>query len=78
MYVRQKIIDLANQLGRAHVEALRRLAASTAATGFPLALEIYRDLIRLELIADGGRSLRLSPLGQEVLRHLADDLEAHH
>lgn len=78
MYVRQRIIDLANQLGRAHIEALRRLAASTTITGFPLALDVYRDLIKLELIADSGKTLSLSPLGEEVLRHMADDLEAHH
>jgi hypothetical protein len=37
----------------------------------PIDLQLYRELMNLELIVDKGRRLALSKLGHEVYRHLA-------
>lgn len=72
MSASKKITELAGCLTPPHWQALRRLAASTALQEFPLDLSVYRDLIRLELIVDSGRQLRLSPLGEELLLLYSD------
>jgi len=49
---------------------IRRLGQSTGREIVPIDLDLYRELMKLELIIDKGRRLALSPLGREILRYL--------
>lgn len=49
---------------------IKRLGQTTSREIVPIDLELYRELIKLQLIVDKGRRLALSPLGKDVLRYL--------
>ncbi|MGE0763585.1 MAG: gamma-glutamylcyclotransferase [Bdellovibrionales bacterium] len=49
---------------------IQRLGRSTGREIIPIDLDLYRELMKLQLIVDKGRRLALSPLGREVLRYL--------
>ena len=50
---------------------ISKLGASSGREIVPIDLQLYRELMNLELIVDKGRRLALSKLGHEVYRHLA-------
>lgn len=58
------------QLTDRQVTYIRRLGKSTGREIVPIDLQLYRELMNLELIVDKGRRLALSKFGQEVYRHL--------
>ncbi len=49
---------------------IKRLGASTGREIVPIDMQLYRELMSLEMIVDKGRRLALSSLGQEVYRFL--------
>jgi hypothetical protein len=49
---------------------IRRLGRSTGREIVPIDLDLYRELMKLELIVDKGRRLALSSLGRELLKFL--------
>lgn len=49
---------------------IRRLGASTGRDIVPIDLQLYRELMKLELIVDKGRRLALTKLGKEVYHYL--------
>jgi gamma-glutamylcyclotransferase (GGCT)/AIG2-like uncharacterized protein YtfP len=50
---------------------ISKLGGSSGREIVPIDLQLYRELMNLELIVDKGRRLALSKLGHEVYRHLA-------
>ncbi|WP_413289710.1 gamma-glutamylcyclotransferase family protein [Bdellovibrio sp. HCB337] len=50
---------------------ISKLGSSSGRDIVPIDLQLYRELMNLELIVDKGRRLALSKLGHEVYRHLA-------
>jgi len=50
---------------------ISKLGSSSGREIVPIDLQLYRELMNLELIVDKGRRLALSKLGHEVFRHLA-------
>jgi len=50
---------------------ISKLGNSSGREIVPIDLQLYRELMNLELIIDKGRRLALSKLGHEVYRHLA-------
>ncbi|MCB0386897.1 MAG: gamma-glutamylcyclotransferase [Bdellovibrionales bacterium] len=52
-------------------EYVRRLGSSTGREIVPINLELYRELMKLDLIVDKGRRLALSKLGRDVYRYLS-------
>ena len=52
-------------------EYIRKLAACSGRDVVPIDLNLYRELLRLEVAVDKGRRLALTALGQEVSRWLA-------
>lgn len=50
---------------------ISKLGNSSGREIVPIDLQLYRELMNLELIVDKGRRLALSKLGHEVYRHLA-------
>lgn len=52
-------------------EYVRRLGSSTGREIVPINLELYRELMKLDLIVDKGRRLALSKLGREVFRYMS-------
>ncbi|MCB0350747.1 MAG: gamma-glutamylcyclotransferase [Bdellovibrionales bacterium] len=51
---------------------IKKLSNSTGREIVPIDLELYRELMKLELIVDKGRRLALSKLGKEVARYLPE------
>ncbi len=49
---------------------VKRLSQVSGREIVPIDLELYRELMKLELVVDKGRRLALSKLGQEVVRYL--------
>lgn len=49
---------------------ISKLGSSSGRDIVPIDLQLYRELMNLELIVDKGRRLALSKLGHEVYRHL--------
>jgi gamma-glutamylcyclotransferase (GGCT)/AIG2-like uncharacterized protein YtfP len=49
---------------------VKRLSQVTGREILPIDMELYRELMKLELVVDKGRRLALSKLGQEVARYL--------
>lgn len=47
-----------------------RLGASSGREIIPIDLELYRELMKLDLIVDKGRRLALSQLGKEVFKYI--------
>ena len=58
------------QLTDRQADYVRRLGSSTGREIVPINLELYRELMKLDLIVDKGRRLALSKLGREVFRYL--------
>jgi hypothetical protein len=58
------------QLTDRQAEYVRRLGSSTGREIIPINLDLYRELMKLDLIVDKGRRLALSKLGREVYRYL--------
>lgn len=50
---------------------ISKLGATSGREIVPIDLQLYRELMKLELIVDKGRRLALSKFGHEVYRHLA-------
>lgn len=61
---------LTNQLTARQRSYILRLGSSTGREIVPIDINLYRELMNLELIVDKGRRLALSRLGQEVYRYL--------
>lgn len=61
---------LSQTLTEKQVTYVRRLAKSSGREIVPIDLDLYRELMKLELIVDKGRRLALSPLGKDVARYL--------
>ncbi|MNJ93425.1 AIG2-like family protein [compost metagenome] len=61
---------LTSKLTERQITYLQRLGKSTGREIVPIDLNLYRELMNLELIVDKGRRLALSKFGQEVYRHL--------
>ncbi len=61
---------LISQLSEKQATYVKRLGKSTSREIVPIDLNLYRELMNLELIVDKGRRLALSKLGLEVYRHL--------
>ena len=61
---------LTNRLTDQQKAYVQKLGISVGREIVPINTEIYRELMRLELIVDKGRRLGLSKLGQEVFRYL--------
>ena len=59
-----------SQLSEKQATYVKRLGKSTSREIVPIDLNLYRELMNLELIVDKGRRLALSKLGLEVYRHL--------
>lgn len=63
--------DLTQKLTDKQKGYISKLGASSGREIVPIDLQLYRELMNLELIVDKGRRLALSKLGHEVYRHLA-------
>lgn len=50
---------------------VKKLNASTGREIVPIDLQLYRELLKLDLIVDKGRRLALTKLGKEVARYLS-------
>lgn len=61
---------LMNELTEKQVTYIKRLSQSSGREIVPIDLNLYRELLKLELIVDKGRRLALTKLGKEVARHL--------
>ncbi|MCB0342204.1 MAG: gamma-glutamylcyclotransferase [Pseudobdellovibrionaceae bacterium] len=61
---------LSEQLTEPQRSYVCKLGASTGRDIVPIDLELYRQLMKLELIVDKGRRLALTRLGKEVYRYL--------
>jgi gamma-glutamylcyclotransferase (GGCT)/AIG2-like uncharacterized protein YtfP len=51
---------------------IKKLSQSSGRDIVPIDLDLYRELMKLELIVDKGRRLALSKLGKEVARYLPE------
>lgn len=61
---------LTSKLTERQITYIQKLGKSTGREIVPIDLNLYRELMNLELIVDKGRRLALSKFGQEVYRHL--------
>lgn len=61
---------LIGQLSERQKMYIQRLGAATGREIIPIDLQLYRELMNLEMIVDKGRRLALSKLGHEVCRYL--------
>ncbi len=62
------VLDL---LDERHREYICRLARSRSREIVPIKMDLYRELINLELIVDKGRRLALTPMGKETALFLS-------
>jgi len=62
--------SLIDQLSDRQKQYIQRLGAATGREIIPIDLQLYRELMNLEMIVDKGRRLALSKLGHEVCRYL--------
>lgn len=70
---RQNLQDeprLTEKLTERQKQYIQRLGSSTGREIVPIDLNLYRELMNLEMIVDKGRRLALSKLGHEVYRYL--------
>ncbi len=65
-----KAPSLVDTLTDRQIEYIGRLGSSTGRQIVPIDLQLYRELMKLDLIVDKGRRLALSALGKEVYRYL--------
>lgn len=61
---------LLEKLSEKQKQYIRRLGAVSGREIIPIDLQLYRELMNLEMIVDKGRRLALSKLGHEVCRYL--------
>jgi len=61
---------LPERMSERQINYIRRLGASSGREIIPIDMDLYRELIKLELIVDKGRRLALTALGREVFRYL--------
>ena len=61
---------ITRQLTDKQMTYIRKLGNSSGRDIVPINLEMYRELMKLELIVDKGRRLALTKLGKEVFRYL--------
>lgn len=66
----QQSPPLTAQLNDQQVSYLKKLGQSSGRDIIPINLQLYRELMKLEMIVDKGRRLALSRLGKEVYRYL--------
>lgn len=62
--------SLIEQLTERQSHYIKRLGASTGRDIVPIDLDLYRELMKMDLIVDKGRRLALTKLGKEVYRYL--------
>jgi gamma-glutamylcyclotransferase (GGCT)/AIG2-like uncharacterized protein YtfP len=62
--------SLLHQLSDRQKDYLRRLGSSRGRDIVPIDLNLYRELMKLDLIVDKGRRLALTRLGKELHRYL--------
>lgn len=61
---------LTDKLTESQRQYIMRLGATTGREIVPIDMQMYRELLNLEIIVDKGRRLALSKLGHEVYRYL--------
>ena len=61
---------LPDSLTEKQVCYIRKLGASSGRDIVPIDLQLYRELMKLDLIVDKGRRLALTKLGKDVYRFL--------
>ncbi len=61
------LLDQLTPKQRAYIQ---KLGSSSGRDIVPIDLQLYRELLNLEIVVDKGRRLALTPLGQEVFRFL--------
>ena len=61
---------MTERLSERQLSYIKRLGSSSGREIVPIDLQLYRELMSLEIIVDKGRRLALSHLGQEVYRFL--------
>ena len=61
---------MTESLSEPQIKYLKKLGQSSGRDIIPIKLELYRELMKLELIVDKGRRLALSKFGKEVYRYL--------
>lgn len=72
----QKIVSTAQQLTDKQRSYVLKLGAARARDIVPIQdLNLYRELLKLEMIVDKGRRLALSQLGRQVYQHLIDEMD---
>ena len=59
-----------HQLTEKQVNYIKKLGASSGRDIVPIDLDLYRELMKMELIVDKGRRLALTKLGKEVFKYL--------
>ncbi|MEM7645999.1 MAG: gamma-glutamylcyclotransferase family protein [Pseudomonadota bacterium] len=62
----QKTPPVIHQLQPRHRDYIRKLSNCRGRDIVPIKLDLYRELLSMEMIVDKGRRLALTPLGQEV------------
>lgn len=67
----EEVPALPQKLTEKQKSYISKLGGSTGRDIVPIDLQLYRELMNLELIVDKGRRLALSKLGHEVYRYLA-------
>jgi gamma-glutamylcyclotransferase (GGCT)/AIG2-like uncharacterized protein YtfP len=63
---------ITESLSEKQITYIQRLSKSSGREIVPIDLELYRELMKLDLIVDKGRRLALSRFGKEVARFLPD------
>jgi len=59
-----------DQLTAKQVNYIKKLGSSSGRDIVPIDMELYRELMKMELIVDKGRRLALTKLGKEVFSYL--------
>lgn len=62
---------LTQSLSDRQITYVKKLGSTTGRDIVPIDLDLYRELMKLDLIVDKGRRLALTKLGREVYRYLA-------
>jgi hypothetical protein len=72
----QKIGSIAQQLTDKQRSYVLKLGAARARDIVPIQdLNLYRELLKLEMIVDKGRRLALSQFGRQVHQHLIEEID---
>lgn len=65
---KNNILDL---LTEKQIAYIKKLGQTKGRNSVPIDLNLYRDLVKLQLVVDKGRRLALSKLGSEVFEKLS-------